>query len=620
VIDALVNIPSKALEIDKNKVYTPKKANIIIVFLDNNYNIIDVDKKTYDDWMHDERITSENALLLDCQKFIGLYKDQPNRKGFGGQNGMSTFSPIHFKLTDTYIKAISNYINGNPTKPINKKLENFISANSGLKNSPFYESLKEKLVRILEKIFLESFAINEQGSIVFPPSDHEILVKPNDFLLILLPSQDINYYLGEYKRYISERLKRTNKTEIDAFCFICNKRITSGVNLSVGNFEGTQGKHKQLFHKFYGKVFSQPNIFICEECDQKMKQFFDKVLDLKKKFIPIPLNVRDSDFFEITFNQDISLLEKLKNIYKKNNENPFDYILLVLNGKDSNNFVLEYIPNFRYKLDTNLEALELSINYYEKKEGKNKIRQKLIKEDPSTKSYFFFALEDTFLKKGLIRYYLFSNNDLKGQDPLLKLLFYEFKDPIINMLLKENYWFQREGIKKLIKRVLQSLCSSKILKEKVAQDTTYPKRILTYYLLYSPSGGVKMEIKSIKELEEQFDNYENIELNDTIAAYLMGQVFYYLLEKSKSKKEKLDLLGTYLLSVKSMDDLKRKIIDLTLHYKHNLTNSKKWKIINQKVLSYDFEKNKFDDNIIPFFIGFYSDNIFYKTKEVEKNE
>lgn len=90
---------------------------------------------------------------------------------------------------------------------------------------------------------------------------------------------------------------------------------------------------------------------------------------------------------------------------------------------------------------------------------------------------------------------------------------------------------------------------------------------------------------------------------------------YYLLTQSQSAKNTLDLLGTYLISANSMEDIKKKIAELTQKFKHNIANTQLWRKINEKLLGYSFENAKIKENIIAFYTGFYAENIFYTKKE-----
>ena len=102
--------------------------------------------------------------------------------------------------------------------------------------------------------------------------------------------------------------------------------------------------------------------------------------------------------------------------------------------------------------------------------------------------------------------------------------------------------------------------------------------------------------------------------SDEKFGYFLGQITYYLIEKSKAS-DKMGLL-TPMLSCKSKESLKRIVLEKYVDkYSRELSDYKDFRhrVIAETLdyLNSDLE-SPFNDIKISFYIGFFDDNIFYE--------
>lgn len=601
---AFNNIPDHMLEFEDDEVETKDKDKIIIIFLDENFNITDIDKKTYSEWVSSNKIEQEIVDLLDVRHFITRERIKQSRKGYGGQFGLSTLSPIHFKLSNTYIESIKN-------RNIEKKVEKFIEEFS--KNDDYESEFENNMSKIIKKLFFELIKVKDnKAHIKF--NDKLITIEKDDYIFIKIPLKEKETFVTGYNKFL-EKVKKSSekKEEIQNKCIICGKEYREGYSFPISTFEGEQRKHSQIMHHFYNKIEYHPSIKICHNCYKKINNI--RKIKKQTKYMPIPLNLRSKDYLlSIIFDKELTLLEKLERIYREKN-NPFDYILLEFNNNSqSEEIKLDYIPNFKYYVDINEKILKSKFNSI----GKKRDRIEYV-EDKKNKKDFLRSINELFLNKLIVNLYK-ENKDINTKgNTFLKNNIINYKEQIQNFLFKNDPVFQNKGLKEIVKKIFLQCLKNKEYLERFEKGNL-GKKIIFYYYLYYFGGDVKMELNNLKEIE----NNEDVKIdNDFKAAFFLGQIMRYLLERSESKKNRYELLRTELLGVKSITDLKHKILNLTLKYSYALdkVNKRKWDSINNSVLKYNFKNEKFDKNIIAFFTGFYSDNIFYKkSNEGDSNE
>lgn len=619
MIEAILKIPDEVLNsnlsesTDSNKL---DKTRVIIVFLDDEFEIQDVEIHTYAEWKNSDKISQKQIQLLDCQRFIAPVGIRPSRKGFGGQYGLSTCSPLHIKLTETYIQALLN-------KTDLKKIDAF--ANS-LKESALF-TFSNRLIMAIRLFFKEAtYASNEKlNNLSF--RNWQVDVKKNDYLIFLAKERYIEEFILSYNKFIEQINSRTINIQ-KGRCFIC--RNTGELDVfPYGNFEGEQQKHNQLFHKFNKVVNYYPNALVCKECIAKIEKFF-KIVTKRTLFrVPIPLNIRNSSLTtkNLIFDEEKKhkLLEKLKEIYEDNNSEPFDYVLFScsINNQGINDYQFEYIPNFNYKFKQNDVGCLKFNDYLDKSKVKKQI---IVGNLTSDKSILVRDINEIFLPKYAMASKFFEDaGDIKKMDAFIKLKFLQYREQIINFVFKNDSHFLDYAIKNLIEEILLNVTKNKELKEYYSNPFNL-KRLLLHYYKYELKKAKNMKYKSLIDMEKKVDDitkqYQSdkeviIDVkNDFEAAYIAGQIFHYLLNQSKSGKEELDLLGTYLLGVHNFEQIKEKILDLTQRYRHEIINTKLWSKFNEALLGYQFEDNSVRGNIVAFYTGVYANNIFYTKKKV----
>jgi len=140
------------------------------------------------------------------------------------------------------------------------------------------------------------------------------------------------------------------------------------------------------------------------------------------------------------------------------------------------------------------------------------------------------------------------------------------------------------------------------------------------YLNIESNGGDT--ITEYMTLKEKMKDVESFDLeNDFEASYCMGQIFYYLLQVSKTPN-RLNLFTKYTMNVHNMDILKTKLVTVLEKYSHNeyLDNNRRFHNLIANVLAFEFKKS-YEDNKIPLYTGYFDSNYLYtSTKEKEELE
>jgi hypothetical protein len=397
----------------------------------------------------------------------------------------------------------------------------------------------------------------------------------------------------------------------------------------------------------------------------KIKLFIDVLNNKKLNILPLPLfEVTNSNIYKnIVFHEyktpqekgrkgeekedTYSLLNKLKQIYNSNNK-PFNYILFSRKGQNEN-IRFENVINFDFKIDNilNDKIYDLEFNKYFKDNKEELIFSNTDKEDKNT------LLFDLLLFFGTTKQDILFNPEIKNNPNLNQLLLENHKG-ICNLIYKnDNTFLQKNRFKKFTNKFLNLVLKTKELKERFKKFDNLNK-VLLIYLKYEETKKMAEWLKKIetefeilrnkrleKNNQEEFklliDKIEISENNDKKVLFLAGQIIQFLTSKTSFGGSQLEHTCKYILNVNNFKDLKIKILFLEDKYSSNkkykyVFMSNLWKKINKLVLSFEIKnEERFKDNLIPFFVGFYSKSIFYmkngdksnddeENKEVKENE
>lgn len=131
-----------------------------------------------------------------------------------------------------------------------------------------------------------------------------------------------------------------------------------------------------------------------------------------------------------------------------------------------------------------------------------------------------------------------------------------------------------------------------------------------------------------KEKEEILENDADLSIDsDEKFAYYLGQIAYYLISQSETKGDKKMGLLRPIISCQSPQSLQRVMIDKYLDkygYKLRTYHDFRHKILSSTLDYLNSKLNApFGKIKVPFYVGFFDENIFYqstKNKEVSYDE
>ncbi len=595
MIEAIRKIPNEILDgqlekIEENKGRSNQKQKYLIILLDDNFVIKKKLKGTYDEISEKENL---NGLSKDLIK-NSLDYIYNGRKGFGGQFGLYTCSPFHIKLGEKILEFFESEPKEGKDK-IQKSKEAL--ANSSL-FSKFEKNKISNMWQNLKNNFLEfkgEFKLDKGDIIVFIPEEEE----------------KIKYFKEEHQKYLEE-VELRNKIDEENFA-----------KFPFDIYEKFNPKHKILYSKFSKDQIYQEEDFnlIPNEISEKMEKF--KMILEKgnyRKVLPLPLFEANTNIYQICFN-DNSLLRKLQEIYKENNNKPFNYVLI---SSNDDGYRFENIINFNFKVDSliNKSIYDLKFNEHKFKNEINIIDNKDRKHE---RFELLFDIASIFWvirneEKNEYRQMSFFRPEIKNNAFLDRKL-KENSESIINQIFKNNNEFINFRLSKIINSVLNEILHS----GETQKQFSYPygmKKLLLLSLKYETKKE-KMKSKELKEIEDKLKKFrENSNLDEIesdFEAYLYaGLIFKHLVSASASGKTDLEIASKSLLSVSTTKQLIDKMVLLTTQYSHNLkVNPKMWGEMNRALLEHEFQDERVKNNLVPFFIGYYSD--FWLSTEKQEN-
>lgn len=619
MIEAITKIPIEVLESQINNTETSlnPKEKFLIIFLDENFQIKENFNGTYDE------ITTNFPNLTKLQKdLIEKFNDYRgisefggnfNRFSFGGNQALGTCSLLHYDFSKKGGTIRDNLL----SKDNNKKTFNIEKVLEVFKN---IEEREKKKKTKYDNLIFDNEEIRKNLNILIKQFFLEEILKTQDLKyfeskIIVIPSE--NAFIEKFNKFHNKFIKiQSGKDKIKDFMkfnydtFSDNSQV---IPLS------------QLYSKFNSE---KGIIYQDEECNLIKKENFEKLdlfqqLLVKKKLniLPIPnfetdsTNIYNKCFLDKT-DKEGSILHKLKYIYE-DLKRPFNYSLI---SKFNNEWRFENVVN--YNFDTfeliNEEVFDLNFNKYTKNKEE---RQILIKSNSFDKFNLFYDISFLFwnLKEDETsnsKQESFFNPEIK-YNPILDSILKQNAESIINLIFKNDkaFIFRLEIV---INQILDGILRSSEIRERFDKSFFLVKKLILIYLKYEPNKKMSQEYKKIEEKLKNFQisqNLDEIEENNDVEAYFYaGIIIKHILRAGVSSKSDLQIFSKNLISVSSSEQLKMRIIELTEKYSHNLkVNPKMWRIINQKLLKYQFENDKIRNNLIPLFVGFYSD---FNLKEI----
>lgn len=606
MIEAIRKIPIEILEGQLNELEDSSEVKedvYTVVFLDINYGIKEVFSGDYKEICKKYELSeSQKKLLIDFWRYIGadkFGKSRYGRKGIGAQFGLYTCSPLHYNLGEGIFKSIVGD-NENPRE--RKKIDATLDSLCDLTRPEIslmdkYGNMRKILIKIVEEFFID---------IVYNKQENRFNLELKLGKIVFIPEDET--FIENYNKFNEEYINlKTNQKFL---------------------FYDTTEKYQDKLKQIYSKFMIGDNLIIQdEECNLLSKETFERLelfedlVDKKKLFrLPLPNFIsNNTNIYENCLigrgKEGSSILNKLKFIYESNNNKPFNYVLI---SKTSEGWRFENITNFNYSTERliNSEVFELDFNnYYTKKEI-----LKILFSKKYNKHELFYDISFLFwnIKEGNEdKQESFFNPQIKN-NPKLDTIIKLNSESIVSLIFKQDNTFIQYRLKKVITDILCGLFTSKELMKRYKDSFCGVKKLLLIYLKYEPSKNMA---KNIKEIELKFDSFrEDQELteiqSDDEGYYYSGIILRHLIRNNKSESSDLEIMTKYLVSVSTSEQLKNRILYLTERYSHNLkVNIKMWNRINEIFLKYRFKDNKVKNNLIPIFIGFYSDKYISKGDE-----
>jgi CRISPR-associated protein Csh1 len=535
----------------------------------------------------------------------------------GANLALMSHSPMHIKIIKTFYTEEDENVTVNfPTKNIDKFVKLIENTEYHPEFKDYYPNIKGFLVK-LNNIDKDKFKLNK-----------------NDFIVFLIPKDKMGIFQQIFTGYVSSKiLKYKTFTGVGDCCSETRElyTLTQGNDFEIGKDRKFVLRHPTRYLTNL-KSKSHENFNVCEKCLRQINNFFEYLIKYKfYTFIfPTRIKMTTEDYRDYSSNPK-GILKMLQKIYAKNNTEEFDYIMIVTDPK-IDDIEFKYISNFNFKFQENANENPFNIrdipiysNLKELKKGKDdKITMIYDKRD---KLNFLMEINQ-LLFNGILSATLFKREkkDLKAH-PFLKLKTIEYAD-----ILRDFIYFQDQSLfidrlyTKMFREILSEIVENKKFFDEMFMFDNKIRFILTIYYKYldNESNGGEI-VKTYLGLSAKLKDVENLNIeNDFEAGYFMGQIFYYLLQQSKTQN-KLDMFTKYTMNVHDMENLKKRLIDVLEKYSHNeyIDRNKKLHNVMKSVLAHEFNST-YEDNKISMYTGYFDRNCLYGSKkeevELEKEE
>ncbi|PXF58617.1 MAG: hypothetical protein C4B59_12980 [Candidatus Methanogaster sp.] len=543
-----------------------------------------------------------------------------NANNIGTNSALMSHSPTHYKITKAFIDEDQQHPSGNIVLQFpSKKLDAF---EKSVKKTEYYSQFPE-LCDHVASFFRDFDKINPENGFG---------LEENDFIVFLVNESDIERYSNIVDNYTTEKIMKypTFVGECDS----CGKQDKQLYMLTRGNmFDLGKGRKFLLRHPTRYKTNptskSPENFNVCKECAMQVYDFFEYIKKYKfyRYVFPTTITVDTNDYWGYS-SDPISILKMLKTLYNRNRSQEFDYVMMITNLKVEN-IEFRYVNNFNYILPNENPPINVQdIPIYstlKELESKGKEGEITFIHNGRDKSVFLRELSLIF-NNTLVRS-LFETDPTKLMKSLplfLKLKIIEYNLIIRNFIYFQDVSFFEDRVySKLFREMLSELVTNPSLRDDMKIGPNKIRFFLTIYFKYlnieSNGGDTITEYTALKEKMKDVESFD-LE-NDFEASYCMGQIFYYLLQVSKTPN-RLNLFTKYTMNVHNMDILKTKLVTVLEKYSHNeyLDNNRRFHNLIADVLAFEFEKS-YEDNKIPLYTGYFDSNYLYtSTKEKEELE
>ncbi len=600
-----------------------KNAKILVVPPNTN-NSPFVIESVGDDGDIDEKSPLDEYNRGELRKYFNLNKfinpTHNNANNIGTNSALISHSPTHYKITKAFIGKDEQYPNGNTV--IKFPPEKIDAFEKSVKKTEYYNQFPELCDRVAS-FFRDFDRINPENGFG---------LGENDFIVFLVNKLDIERYSDVVDDYTSEKILK-----YDTFagsCDSCGKQGEQLYMLTRGNmFDLGKGRKFLLRHPTRYKTNptskSPENFNVCKECAMRVYDFFEYIKKYKfyRYVFPTTITVDKNDYKDYS-SDPIGILKMLKTLYNRNRSQEFDYVMMIADPKVEN-IEFRYVNNFNYILPNenpqiNVQDIPIRSTL---KDLESRVKEGGITSIQNGGDKSVFLRELNLIFNNTLARSLFETdpkNLMKSLHPFLKLKTIEYNFIIRNFIYFQDVSFFDDRIySKLFREMLSELVTNPSLRDEMKIGPNKIRFFLTIYFKYlnieSNGGDTITEYTTLKDKMKDAESFD-LE-NDFEASYCMGQIFYYLLQVSKTPN-RLNLFTKYTMNVHNMDILKTKLVTVLEKYSHNeyLDHNRRFHNLIANVLAFEFNKS-YEDNKIPLYTGYFDSNYLYtSTKEKEELE
>lgn len=546
--------------------------------------------------------------FLNPEKFINPTHNNSNN--IGGSNALLSHSPTHFRITDSFIKNNdkNNISETSQEETVlefsTKKIEEF---KKGIEKTEYYSKFPKLIEQVMT--FFENF------------SNKEYNLSKNDYIVFLVDETDISEYVRIFEKYVNEKILKYSSYIGE--CSACKKNgqlytLTQGNTFDLGR-ERKYLLRNPTRYKSNLKSNSSENYNLCKTCTMLVYYFFEylKLYKFYRYVFPTQTDLFNQNDYKNYAKNPPGILKILKILYEKNNFREFDYVM-ILTDPTLDNIEFRYISNFNYQMISQYGAFNIKdTSLYSSSNNLNNNEGYSISNEQN-KSIFLSDINLLFNNTLVPSLFETNPKNLMNLHPFLQQKILEYNLMIRDYIFyQDSSFFTDKNYSKLFKEFLSEIIRNINLRDTMKISNNKIRLFLIIYYKYlnnESNGGLYLE--KYKVLEEKLNDIENIEIeNDFEASYLMGQLFRYLLNHSKTKN-KLDLFTKYTLNVHNMEYLKKRLLEVLEKYSHNeyIDSNVRFQMSLKNVLAHEFH-DSYENNKIPIYTGYFDNSYLYGSKK-----
>ena len=529
-------------------------------------------------------------ILLSCNQFMQkLPSDIKGNKSIGGNSGTNSYNILIFEAKQNILKEINIF---------KKKIKITYNKKENIEKGILEEdkNIIDQYINLLKK-----FAKDDYIECIYHKIEslNKITKKfKSIYVIIRLPKKIIeeqNIYKKWHEKYLAKKIFKTEETKYPiGTCSICNKQNTEiWIPDAFHNLDQNKAFIKHL------NRFNVHNIAICKSCSLETYRFQEFFLNkLNIKTFPLFINNRhrnESVNFMKRNKEKLTFRNIISEIYKKTNQNKFDFYLIIYSYSKMNSFItFDYISGF-YFIRKNMSVFQIEDliknSFFTDHKNKEKLSDNYFSAEINTGSNHLNQLIYRYRNQIFDYIYRAKYNSLSQQDLL------EIFISSLNIKLK-NFYDSDQLEKDILNRIKKANNNFLILDE--------------YF------GGCFMKKLDEIKTSTKVDSPESF-------AYYAGQIVYFILTKSEKKDKKHSMVEPF-INIPNLGIFGLKLDELFNAYSHAINiNHRKFNDVFSQIWAFLYENKdkKFTKDLkMLFYSGYFDDkNIFFeKSNKSEEKE